>query len=795
MDVNKTYKTASQLITIEATAKAPVNTGAIFYSHDVETAKIALQLMKDGTPQLLPQGTVVPILLRFSDPDEESGEGRHYYNATIDDSVNGLVSIVLTKESLLIQGKVNASVYIELPNQQSLDTAGRFTFSVNRSEIDNTTDKALVFFYSGFGEINDKYVEMFNLINSNVNSLDAKLEQQAELFENASTYSTTEINNKLSAKANKTDLQQGLAKKVDSKYVDDNIAKIDNGKVDKDGIEQIEMKNLSQTVRESMTGGSVAVVGKDGVSTTNIVDKAITNPKIANSAVSRNKLSYWKSNFTNMLNIGTYVENEYYNKTGTLVTANDAGYLAGFGRSDFFEVSQGDVLYRNNLLGRTLTGDIFITYWAEDTTTFISGVTWKIVEEISSTVVPENAVYATVAWHNNDLANCFVTKNEFPFYTDPLLGIGREAFYSNGISRQMGYLSQFDPSVSDWTLKVDFVNKEFTISKSAAFLNYGNGLAWLYGNAINNASDVVISFDEIDPNGSAGYYWVFVKKDIRPVDYGKAAFKFLLSGGISNQDEDMLKSYVMIGVISKTRSWADFPNTKFLVVTSDKRIKKLSILGDSISSFAGYIPDGNVSFFPNAFITDVSQTWWKKLLRLSEGTIELLVDNAWSGSRVSTTDGEDAAGVTRSTQLHSGNVKPDIIINYIGINDFDYKVDIGTYDFKSTLPTSTDTFSEAYVVMLQNETENYPDAKIYCCTLPYNTRNDGTMPRTNTKSYLSEYNEVIRKASELFGAELIKLDRIGLNANNHTHYLGDGLHPKPAGMNLIANKIYKAITD
>lgn len=74
-------------------------------------------------------------------------------------------------------------------------------------------------------------------------------------------------------KADKTALAQANA----------SMAKNLATKVDKGGNEQITMPMLSQEVKTAMTGGSVAVVGPNGVNTTNVANGAITSPKLSNS--------------------------------------------------------------------------------------------------------------------------------------------------------------------------------------------------------------------------------------------------------------------------------------------------------------------------------------------------------------------------------------------------------------------------------------------------------------------------------------------------------------------------------
>ena len=71
-----------------------------------------------------------------------------------------------------------------------------------------------------------------------------------------------------------------LIKETVNNEVKGAVTSIANGKVDKNGNEQITLSMLSQEVKEALTGGSVAVVGEGAVNTSNIVDKAITQNKI-----------------------------------------------------------------------------------------------------------------------------------------------------------------------------------------------------------------------------------------------------------------------------------------------------------------------------------------------------------------------------------------------------------------------------------------------------------------------------------------------------------------------------------
>ena len=108
----------------------------LFWSHDRGTAKLRMKLVrKNGIPQSLPEGTTVPIRLMFKSATAEGGYGKHDYLATVEDPVNGIVFIVLEDNILGYVGKVEGSVYIDFPNDRSLDTAGRFTFISNAVQL------------------------------------------------------------------------------------------------------------------------------------------------------------------------------------------------------------------------------------------------------------------------------------------------------------------------------------------------------------------------------------------------------------------------------------------------------------------------------------------------------------------------------------------------------------------------------------------------------------------------------------------------------------------------------------
>lgn len=178
------YKANDSIISIQAEAINPIQTNVVFWSHDRGTAKLRMKLVrKNGIPQSLPEGTTVPIRLMFKSATAEGGYGKHDYLATVEDPVNGIVSIVLEDNILGYVGTVEGSVYIDFPNDRSLDTAGRFTFYIKRSPIDDSTPELEDYYFNGFSQTIDKVEKIL---------ADGKLEIEQKIAE-----SKTQINAKL----------------------------------------------------------------------------------------------------------------------------------------------------------------------------------------------------------------------------------------------------------------------------------------------------------------------------------------------------------------------------------------------------------------------------------------------------------------------------------------------------------------------------------------------------------------------------------------------------------------------
>ena len=229
--------------------------------------------------------------------------------------------------------------------------------------------------------------------------------------------------------------------------------------------------------------------------------------------------------------------------------------------------------------------------------------------------------------------------------------------------------------------------------------------------------------------------------------------------------------------------------------------KKISFLGDSITTYAGYIPQGNENYYTgsNCGVSSVNQTWWKRVIDFCG--MELLVNNSWSGATISSVRDSYApgsSGIERCESLNVDTTNPDIIIVYMGTNDFRNDVPLGTYDGSQTFPTTKSTFREAVAIMLKKILTKYPTAMTYICTLKqfeHYGEVEGFPDKNGLDLTTDDYTKAILDMSTLFGVPVIDFNKCGLNYFNLEQYCGDyssstgkGLHPNAAGMKKLADR-------
>ncbi|EGP5246486.1 DUF2479 domain-containing protein [Enterococcus faecium] len=276
------FKINESIIVIQAEATSPNRTNVVFWSHDRGTAKLRMKLVrKNGIPQSLPEGTTVPIRLMFRSATAEGGYGKHDYLATIEDRVNGIVSIVLEDNILGYVGTVEGSVYIDFPNDRSLDTAGRFTFYIKRSPIDDSTPELENYYFNGFSQTIDKIEkiladgkqEIDQKITESETQIDAKLKDTNDKITKANQDVATLNTNidKANDRIDQTNQKIGDLGKLKKTYSNS----IDFGDYDYSG-----NPNLMRVIQASefkRQGGSDVVISDVGYNSIRLTSQGVNN--------------------------------------------------------------------------------------------------------------------------------------------------------------------------------------------------------------------------------------------------------------------------------------------------------------------------------------------------------------------------------------------------------------------------------------------------------------------------------------------------------------------------------------
>ena len=156
----------------------------------------------------------------------------------------------------------------------------------------------------------------------------------------------------------------------------------------------------------------------------------------------------------------------------------------------------------------------------------------------------------------------------------------------------------------------------------------------------------------------------------------------------------------------------------FCVGTQAQSKLGISILGDSYSTFKGYVlPDSNYVWYPqekveNNDVQDVRQLWWHQLIR--EHGYRLCQNNSFSGATICHTgyDREDYSDRSYCTRLwYLGS--PDIILVFGGTNDTWAKSPIGDFQYGNWSRHDLFKFRPAMAYVLANLQNRYPGTEIY----------------------------------------------------------------------------------
>ncbi len=225
--------------------------------------------------------------------------------------------------------------------------------------------------------------------------------------------------------------------------------------------------------------------------------------------------------------------------------------------------------------------------------------------------------------------------------------------------------------------------------------------------------------------------------------------------------------------------------------------KTISVLGDSISTYVGFIPtedednlEHRAKYPHREILTNVNKTWWMQLILQLDA--DLGVNDSWAGSTVSNSiDGNDgdwgeAAAMASTTRIRNlgANGTPDVILFYGGTNDIGRNIPRG-YFYPEMAPTEVEldatkwtTFVDAYCAAILRMQYYYPEAQIVAILPTYtiNYYTDGS---------LHYYNDAIIEICEFYDIPWVDLRYCGIT----TDMLPDGIHPDAEGMDYITEAV------
>ncbi len=223
--------------------------------------------------------------------------------------------------------------------------------------------------------------------------------------------------------------------------------------------------------------------------------------------------------------------------------------------------------------------------------------------------------------------------------------------------------------------------------------------------------------------------------------------------------------------------------------------KNFSVLGDSISTLYGYCPNGYEVFYnaDKCFEADVfsmGDTWWGKVIDGLGG--KLLVNNSWSGSMVSKhrlcVIPSFGASDERTSSLGKDGICPDVIMVYLGTNDWGASVKIKPEKGEEN---DVSVFLSAYRIMLEKIYSNYKNAEIWCFTIGCGKKSGKPtfeFLQSADKDRLVEYCEAIKACAKELDCRLIDLYA---ETEIEPFDTIDGYHPNANGMSTIASAVIR----
>jgi len=202
-----------------------------------------------------------------------------------------------------------------------------------------------------------------------------------------------------------------------------------------------------------------------------------------------------------------------------------------------------------------------------------------------------------------------------------------------------------------------------------------------------------------------------------------------------------------------------------------KNLGNIFILGDSYSTFKGYIPEGYAPYYgengpwyletnpemklSDSDVCDVNHTWWYNFAK-ENGT--LLKNCSWSGTTICHTgyNGEDCSKISFIARfeelLEDGYFEENRVDTFFlfgGTNDSWANSPLGDKIFSGWTPDDLYKVFPAFSYLIHRLTSNLPGTKIYCIL------NTGEL-----KPEITEFYELVCTKNNIDFIELHNIDKV-----------------------------------
>lgn len=157
----------------------------------------------------------------------------------------------------------------------------------------------------------------------------------------------------------------------------------------------------------------------------------------------------------------------------------------------------------------------------------------------------------------------------------------------------------------------------------------------------------------------------------------------------------------------------------FISVCVSAQRKAVSILGDSYSTYEGYLtPNTNEVWYyakndiKKTDVKNVSQTWWWQLIK--DCGYKLCVNNSYSGATISYTgyDGNDYSQRSFITRMDNLGC-PDVLFIFGATNDSWAHAPIGDFKYAGQTRDDLYSFRPAMAYLLEHIMYRYPNVEVY----------------------------------------------------------------------------------